>query len=662
MGKVREGFRGRQIAVLLAALSLLLTLIAYGPILSFPFLFDDLIHLRWLEGRSALEGWTTARELQHYRPLPLSLWVVSGRLFGTHNPWPLHLLSLLLHVGNASLVGWLAYRLIPHAAAAASATALFATFPFSYQAIPSPGSQSKPLSTFLILLACLLYWEGRSRRSKAWVAVSALPALLTPFAYEAGVTVGGFLILMEFLLWRRKVVDRPSRRSLLFALIGLLFVGVWALVPQSSDPVSFPGWEALWQNGIYFMQALTWPLSLLAKPLMNWTGLRDQTATTWVAYPSFVLLIVMFLRRRRLDALLAYVTWYVLSLAVQWTMLAFQYVIDGPRILYTASVGMALLWADLLTTLGFAQHRRMDQIVAGLALITMVVWGLGFITERIDLCRAGLSVLSEASARVIQAGEGEVQLFVNLPSWLAPRRRGFALGHEGYTMLPPYADTGLDDFVYANTGAKREVWARSFPDIRRQWRALIGYHAPDSSREELAGDVRRASRVWILGYGEDRLGLLEVGGVEAEATTAKREETGDLSTFGEAVTLTAIRTDSTGSELTVDLHWRSLRAMQGPYTVFVHLYTEDGRLVAQGDGLPLGGLFPFRFWQPGDTVHDVRHIRLPGDLDAGEYVVGVGLYRSDTGERIPAIDGRGQRLAEEMVRAKVSLRRPWTGD
>jgi hypothetical protein len=650
MGRLKPFSRRARTGALLVVLSVLLTSIAYGSVLSLPFMFDDLIHLRWLEGRSALAGWTSARELQHYRPLPLSVWATSGSLFGPHNPWPLHLLSLLLHVANASLVGWLAYQLIPHTRAAVSATALFATFPFSYQAIPSPGSQSKPLSTFLILLACLVYWQGRSQRSRTMVATSVLPALLAPFTYEAGVTIGGYLVLMELLLWRRKVVDRPSSWSLLFVLIGPLFVGIWALVPQSSDPVSFPGWEAIWQSSVYFLQALTWPLSLFARPIMQWTGLHDQTATTLVAYPALILLIFLFQWKQRLDALLAYVAWYVLSLAVQWVTLPFQYVIDGPRMLYAGSVAVALVWADLLTVLGSDHHRWVSQTVVGVALVAMVVWGLVFITERINLCTIGLSVLSEASAKVTQAVEEEVQLFVNMPSWLAPRRNSFALGHEGYTVLPEYTDTGLDDFVYANTGIKREVWAKSFPDTRRHWRALIGYYAPGSSLEELGDYIRRADRVWTLGYREDSLELVEVGSMESEAFTAEGEETGDPAVFEQAVSLRKIRIDAAGSELKVDLHWRLLQAMKDPYTVFVHVYTEDGRLVAQGDGLPLGGLFPFRLWKPGDMVHDIRYVTLPEDLDPSEYAVGIGLYRSDTGERAPAIDGKGRMLAEEMLR------------
>ena len=664
MEKIRRLPRERVIVLLLVALGSSLTLIAYWPTLHFPFTFDDPIHLRWLEGRGVLEGWTDAKELQRYRPLLLSLWTVSGRLFGPHNPYPLHLLTLLLHVSNGCLAGWLAYQFTSDILAAVCATALFTTFPFSYQAIPSPGSQSKPLSTFLVLLACSLYWEGRSRHSKGWMAASVLPALLAPFAYEATVTVGGLLILMECLLWRRGIVDRPSPRSLLFLLIGPLFVGVWALVPKSSDLASFPGWEALWQNSVYFAQALTWPLSLLARPLMKWTGLHDQTATTLVAYPAFALLLYFFMRRQRTDAFLAYVAWYVLTLAVQWTILPFRYVIDGPRILYPASVAVAWIWADLLTMLGAAAPRWVGRAVAGTMLVTTVSWGLVFIIERIDLCRVGLSVLSDASARVVDQQDEQAQLFINMPSWLAPQRSSFALGHEGYTLLPEYSDVSLAGFTYANTGVKREAWVQSFPDTRQQWKALIGYHGSDSSPEELADRIRRAGPVWILGYTETGLELVKVGSVTA-AIPARGEEAADLSLFGGAVALRKMRIQGTGLELTVELSWRSCQALRDPYTVFVHVYADDGRLVAQGDGLPLGGTFPTHFWEPGDDVRDIRTIILPTGLLPGEYVIGIGLYRSDTGERALATGGEGDILGENMLRCPVTYGLPgassWEG-
>ena len=654
MGKVRGFLAREKIATLLLVLSVALTLAAYGRVLSFPFMFDDLIHLRWLQGRGVFEGWGFAKGLQHYRPLVVSLWAASGRLFGAHNPWPLHLLSLLLHVGNACLVGWLAYRVVPGPRAAIAATALFATFPFSYQAIPSPGSQSKPVSTFLILLACFLYWKGRSRRRRALVVATGVPALLAPFAYEAAVTVGGYILLMEYLLWRRNHVDSPSPWSFLFILIGPLFAGIRALVPCSADPVVFPGWEALWQNSVYFAQALTWPMSLLAKPLMRWTGLHDQTATALVAYPSLAILGLLFLWRRRADALLAAISVFCLGLVVQWVILPFGYVIDGPRMLYAASVGVALLWAGLLTVPPSSQHSAAGRVVAALALVAMVAWSLGFIGQRIRLCDVGLAVLSEASTKVVEAEE--VQLFINVPSWLAPRERGFALGHEGYLLLPMYTGTGLDDFVRGNIGVNRDVWVESLPDIRREWKALIGYHASASTMEALADRIRRAGCVWVLAYAEDSLHVVEAGSVTTQPTPEESHEPSALAIYADAVALDEIDSRVEGSELTLDLHWRSVQVLGGPYTIFVHLYASDGRLLAQADGLPLGGTFPLRLWECGDMVRDVRHIELPEGLDPSECSIGVGLYLSDTGERAPASDWQGEALSDGMFRHKVRLR------
>jgi len=55
-------------------------------------------------------------------------------------------------------------------------------------------------------------------------------------------------------------------------------------------------------------------------------------------------------------------------------------------------------------------------------------------------------------------------------------------------------------------------------------------------------------------------------------------------------------------------------------------------------------------------VRDVRHVELPEGLDPSECSLGVGLYRSDTGERAPAIDWRGEALSDGMFRHRVRLR------
>ncbi|MEA3408236.1 MAG: hypothetical protein U9R48_09190 [Chloroflexota bacterium] len=630
-----------SLSVPILAVSATLTYVAYGPILSFPFLFDDIIHLRWLEGRGLLDVWTDATHMQHYRPLVASLWVLSRDVFGAHHAQPLHLLSLLLHLANGYLVGWLAYQMFSDTFAALVATSLFVAFPFSYQVMPSPGSQSKPLSTFLILLACVLYWQGRMEKSPWRTAGALLCALLAPFAYEAAVTSGGFLILIEILLWRQGTIDRFDPRAGLLVLVGVPFIAAWKLVPSSYDPLSFPGWEALWQSSIYFVQGLTWPLALFAKPLMVWTGMSDGTATGLVAYASFAALALWAWRRGHFFRFAAFGAWYALALVVQWVTLSFRYVIDAPRILYTASVGMALLWADGLAWL-FHTDPFFGRVLSTSMLTAFAIWGVRFARVRVDLCDGALGALEDAREYALQADAEQELLFVNVPSWLAPAEEAFALGHEGYTLLPPYYGVGLDDYVYVNTGVQRHIRMGAAPEIRQPWRARIGYHE-GKQEDEFSDKIRASDRVWVLGYAPHDLTCVYVGGMEKKAPGA--EEMAAL--FGEHIVLHRATLERTKEALIATLYWETRRPLEGSYTVFVHLYNDAGRLIAQADGFPLGGTFPFAAWRRGDAVRDVRYVNVPRGSDLAEGRLGVGLYHVQTGERLPGVDSESQPLDDQ---------------
>jgi len=59
--------------------------------------------------------------------------------------------------------------------------------------------------------------------------------------------------------------------------------------------------------------------------------------------------------------------------------------------------------------------------------------------------------------------------------------------------------------------------------------------------------------------------------------------------------------------------------------------------VAQHDSPPCEGSEPIRHWQNGEYILDEHTLLLPSDLPSGEYLLGVGLYDSDTLERLPPI-------------------------
>lgn len=104
-----------------------------------------------------------------------------------------------------------------------------------------------------------------------------------------------------------------------------------------------------------------------------------------------------------------------------------------------------------------------------------------------------------------------------------------------------------------------------------------------------------------------------------------------------------------GQTISLTLYWQAARSTRRDYHVFVHLICADGKLLAQDDGVPGRGWFPSVIWAGGDVIRDEHMLELPLDVSAGDCVLSVGLYDYDTGERLPAVNAGGQRLAEDRV-------------
>lgn len=99
-------------------------------------------------------------------------------------------------------------------------------------------------------------------------------------------------------------------------------------------------------------------------------------------------------------------------------------------------------------------------------------------------------------------------------------------------------------------------------------------------------------------------------------------------TFGNAIQLT-------GYDLTpanqLTLYWRSLAPVDADLTLFVHLLDEAGNIIAQADAPPTNGVYPTRWWSPGELIADRR------ELPAAPGVVSLrlGLYNAFNGQRLP---------------------------
>jgi hypothetical protein len=88
-----------------------------------------------------------------------------------------------------------------------------------------------------------------------------------------------------------------------------------------------------------------------------------------------------------------------------------------------------------------------------------------------------------------------------------------------------------------------------------------------------------------------------------------------------------------GDAVRIALHWVAHARIATDYTVFVHLLSPAGEVVAQDDAKPVYWFYPTTEWAPGDYVRDEHVVELPPDLPQGDYTIAVGLYDAETGER-----------------------------
>ncbi len=103
---------------------------------------------------------------------------------------------------------------------------------------------------------------------------------------------------------------------------------------------------------------------------------------------------------------------------------------------------------------------------------------------------------------------------------------------------------------------------------------------------------------------------------------------------------------SQGTDLT--LYWKRVGAISTDYTVFVHILDGNGEVVAQKDQEPREGASPTSLWEDGEVVVDLYNLVLPADA-RGPFRVEMGLYQTQTGERLPVVDAAGSALGDHLV-------------
>lgn len=147
----------------------------------------------------------------------------------------------------------------------------------------------------------------------------------------------------------------------------------------------------------------------------------------------------------------------------------------------------------------------------------------------------------------------------------------------------------------------------------------------------------------------------DIGTVEVEPYRYSNLQEEIDAKLGEQIELYHVYLDTTeagpGDLLTVRPVWQVRGDIHENYATFVQLGEQGMPPVAQGDGIPLGSMYPTLYWKNGQQLWDEYQLVIPTDLPSGSYPLYVGLYRPEPPyERLPLfVDGQRQPFDAYLV-------------
>ncbi len=589
---------------------------------------------------------------------------------------------------------------------------LYAAYPFTFEVMPTTGPIFQLQAAFFALAAALAYARWRCNTQypipntssafgiryltfgpNGWLYLSLFMALLGSFTCEYSVIIPPLIIATELVLWRQSCKQRetsgnaqhatrfasPCRRPkrslgvtlslrlaipLLYFVFTALYLAIWLAVPKTRSTLPWLWLHDLGHKTVYYLQGLTYPLQPAAPPLARLLKLEPLTdgaalSGEW-AWPAVLLLaaialvglLIVFARCKRLDVLALGLAWWGLALAPMWPTLNWDYTWNGPRLHYIPALGAALIWGSAIALLAKSAEDAKKEDSAALVKLSLgvavflaaLVPGASFLRAQADVVLTGGKIADDVVRAVNALPPDKSALVVNFPSWISPARQTYAIGAEGITFLPGYST--LAELVEINSPAlprQRSVTSLTFTNVWKPWKHTQRFYTPPLSWEDLLPALRTASRVFQVQYAQTGLELDQAGAIQPSALSTT------LATFDGRVNLARVAYLHTTQRLAITLDWVSLQPAEADWTVFLHVYDEGGKLVAQGDGDPMLGLYPLWAWQRDERIQDERYITLPPDLPPGHYRVGAGVYDRNTGTRITASGPDGQQFADDVV-------------
>ncbi len=565
-----------------------------------------------------------------YRPLQgVQIWI-EWQLFGA-NATGYHLVNILFHAINASLLFALVWRIVRKWRVAFAAAFFYATMPVYALAI-NWINITDPLATIFYLAGIWTWWSFRHTGKPRDFALTLGAYTVALLIKQMAITLPAVLILLDYLLIQPQVlaalIPNPrrlpaalgelARRYGAFALVAAIFLTIQYSTRSTHTFATVFGYSL----GAQIISILIQYLSLLVFPygyflptdtqFTEGMPFSDERNLLWLALALGLYLCVTWRTRSRGLILLGLALLVTLAPVLPFPFIELRYLY-----LPAMCVGIVLaLWLDHALTL--LREPRAASVVIGVAgaLITL---GCAF-----SIANANAEIFEFARQRRVPFRD----ISRAHPTFPDQTRLYFI-----DSISPPSELSGMFTLRYGRgvTLGANELWHDSIARWREHPTAFVYYFDATGKPIEVAVEPTITARA-LAPLPITFAAPLRLEGFELARETVAR-----------------------GNVVIVLTYWRATGKPAADYTFFAHLVDTSGRNVAGVDTPPRKGKAPTTQWLADQTHVEAFVIPVPREATPGAYRLELGMYESATQQRLAITDARGQPAGTALVIAPLQV-------
>ena len=110
-----------------------------------------------------------------------------------------------------------------------------------------------------------------------------------------------------------------------------------------------------------------------------------------------------------------------------------------------------------------------------------------------------------------------------------------------------------------------------------------------------------------------------------------------------------------GDTLHLTIYWKTVSRFDKSYKVFTHVINDQNVFAGQHDSIPVNNTRPTTTWRSGEVVTDKYDIPIASDAKPGTYMLKVGMYSANTGDRLQIVGADGAPRGDSVALATIEV-------